>query len=95
MGAPGVAACGEMAVLRDLCPPAASRWLKVSYWVMQGWANPGCVGVARVVLACVFVGSAASLAHCRINAWASLWIIPGLYALISHSSLTSLVHIIW
>jgi hypothetical protein len=63
-----------MAVLRDLCPPAASRWLKVSYWVMQGWANPGCVGVARVVLACVFVGSAASLAHCHNYQWMGFFV---------------------
>ena len=77
-----------MAVLRDLCPPAASRWLKVSYWVMQGWANPGCVGVARVVLACVFVGSAASLARCYN--YQCMGLLCGLFPACTHSSRTHL-----
>ena len=44
------------------CPVCACRQVleNAGLGLLWGWAKPGCVGVARVALARVFVGSAAS-----------------------------------
>ena len=77
-------------------PAGSQRVLtKVVLRVLWGWAKPGCVRVAHVALARVYVGSAASQRQqSHTNVGGSLWIVPGPYAPLSHSPRASLVRII-
>ena len=61
-GARAVGGCWRRVGCAAPCVPAGSRQVveNAGLRLLWGWAKPGCVGAARVALACVYVGSAAS-----------------------------------
>ena len=71
------------------CVLAGSRQVleNVGLGLLWGWAKPGCVGVARVALARVFVGSAASRRRTAIQMYGvSCGLVPG----VTHPSRSTL-----
>eukprot|EP01043_Picozoa_sp_COSAG02_P068530 COSAG02_NODE_11415_length_1728_cov_42.854512_3_plen_219_part_00 len=95
-----VAAAGELAGLRRVCPLVASRWSKTRVL--------GCCRARRSLVVCVLrtqrwlvclsallppTGATGALPD--TNVWAFLCIALGHYAPLSHSPASSLVHIIW
>ena len=71
------------------CVLAGSRQVleNVGLGLLWGWAKPGCVGVARVALARVFVGSAASRRRTAIQMYG---VSCGLLPATTHPSRTPL-----
>ena len=80
------------------CVPVGSRQAveNAGLGLLWDWAKPGCVGVARVALGRVLVGSAASRRRIAIHMYGlSCGMLSATMPPFSHSSLASVVHIIW